>query len=254
MWLITGHRGFIGSRLTQRLDALGIPWRGVDLQDGADCRDFRADEAFDVIVHLAAISGIDACETDAENAISHNIQGAARILSHNARAKLFASSQAAAQPDTVYGATKRSVELLFPRACALRFSNIYGPGSAHKTSCVAAWCRAALTTGEIVVHGNGDQTRDFLHVEDAVSEILALAQSPVPGPVSVCSGVLTPVSRVARMIADLTGARIVYDPDARVRYVNLPSRAPLPGLRDLGEGLRETVEYFREVLRREHVA
>ncbi len=51
-------------------------------------------------------------------------------------------------------------------ACALRFSNAYGPRSLHKKSVVAAWLRAALAGTPLMIHGDGEQTRDFVHVDD----------------------------------------------------------------------------------------
>ncbi len=63
-------------------------------------------------------------------------------------------------------------------ACSLRFSNAYGPRSLHKRSVVAAWLRAAIGGEPIVIHGDGRQTRDFIHVDDLASAVVAALDAP----------------------------------------------------------------------------
>lgn len=55
---------------------------------------------------------------------------------------------------------------------ALRFANVYGPHSTHKTSVVARFLSRALDGMPIVVYGDGSQTRDFIFVEDLCSKVL----------------------------------------------------------------------------------
>ena len=63
--------------------------------------------------------------------------------------------------------------------CALRFSNAYGPRSLHKRSVVAAWLRAALGGESVTIHGDGGQTRDFVHVDDLARRRQAALLAPV---------------------------------------------------------------------------
>src|SRR5439155_4965200 len=83
---------------------------------------------------------------------------------------------AALRPVAPYGAAKASGEVYghaFQLAyglpfTALRFSNVYGPFSLHKTSVVAAFVRQAAVGQPVTINGDGRQTRDFVHVDDLV--------------------------------------------------------------------------------------
>jgi UDP-glucose 4-epimerase len=63
-------------------------------------------------------------------------------------------------------------------ACSLRFSNAYGPNSLHKKSVVAAWLRAALAGRPVVIHGDGEQTRDFVFAGDLAAAVCAVIDAP----------------------------------------------------------------------------
>jgi UDP-glucose 4-epimerase len=85
------------------------------------------------------------------------------------------------RPLTPYGATKAACEMLLSGyagaygmdTCALRFTNVYGPGMRHKDSFVARMMRAALAGSGIQIYGDGLQRRDLVHVADAVQGVLA---------------------------------------------------------------------------------
>ena len=57
-YLITGHKGFIGSNLFKRCLDLGLDVHGIDLKNGDDIRHFSPKERYDVIFHLAAQASI----------------------------------------------------------------------------------------------------------------------------------------------------------------------------------------------------
>ena len=55
---------------------------------------------------------------------------------------------------------------------ALRFGNVYGPGSKHKSSVVAKFIRQALNGEECEIYGDGTQTRDFIYIDDLIEAII----------------------------------------------------------------------------------
>ena len=88
------------------------------------------------------------------------------------------SEDMAPSPLSPYGASKLAVEGYcsafagaygFPCA-TLRFSNIYGPHSAHKKSVVAAFIKNIMHGEPLVVYGDGTQQRDYLYVGDLVRD------------------------------------------------------------------------------------
>src|SRR3989442_170794 len=76
-------------------------------------------------------------------------------------------------PLSPYGASKLYGEGITAAAgvfgmigVSLRFANVYGPLSAHKTSVISRFLSRALRGQPLLVYGDGRQTRDFLFVED----------------------------------------------------------------------------------------
>jgi len=60
----------------------------------------------------------------------------------------------------------------------LRFGNVYGPGSLHKSSVVAKFIRQAVDGETLEIYGDGSQTRDFIYIDDLVSAVLLASKAP----------------------------------------------------------------------------
>src|SRR5438309_1551534 len=86
--LITGHRGYIGTRLCEMIKANKPLWiiRGYDIIEGdniCDCDRLRVvldDFAPKVIIHLAALSAVGTCHTEPERALFVNKTGTQRLV------------------------------------------------------------------------------------------------------------------------------------------------------------------------------
>ena len=132
----------------------------------------------------------------------------------------------APQPTSPYGASKLMLEGYLSAyassygmsSCALRFSNIYGPRSFHKGSVVAHFYKQLLAGEQLVVYGDGSQTRDFLYVGDLVEAIWAAVQSDAQGAYQLGSGKPTTVNQLLDAMRAVTGSR----PRRRLR--RLPRR------------------------------
>jgi UDP-glucose 4-epimerase len=59
----------------------------------------------------------------------------------------------------------------------LRFGNVYGEGSGHKSSVVAKFIKQALAGERLEIYGDGRQTRDFIHISDLVQTVRLAAQT-----------------------------------------------------------------------------
>ncbi|UYN90666.1 MAG: NAD-dependent epimerase/dehydratase family protein [Anaerolineales bacterium] len=101
----------------------------------------------------------------------------------------------------------------------LRIFNAYGPGQHLPPShppVVANWLRQAVRGGSLVVHGDGNQTRDFIHVSDVVRALVAAATAPGVDQrvINVGSGQETRMRDLAEMILEITGrhGEILYTP------------------------------------------
>lgn len=245
-WYVTGCKGFIGSRFQELTGA-----------DGEDV-DLNVTEDFphgSTIVHLAAQAGIIPCEQSPGVAVADNIGYFQDVLywaSRRSNPIVFASSAAAENPSNVYGATKLLGEALVKEHgkrrklpyWILRIGNVYGPGSEHKTSAIAQWCKAARDGKQIEVHGNGMQERGFIHVDDVCRAIIEVVNHP-SGTYRV-TGPMEHVGRVASMVSVKTNAPIV-NTDPR-----MPEPEPVPMVPNwepeilLNEGLDDTLAWFME--------
>ena len=184
----------------------GSEWSdGVDLMVG-DIRDEgcarEAARGADAIVHLAASTGVPQSVADPMHDCTSNVIGVLNILEaarkENVGRFVFASSGAPAgeveppiheevvpKPVSPYGASKLAGEAYcsaYARTfgiatVALRFGNVYGPRSGHKTSVVAKWIAQAFRGEPIEIYGDGTATRDFVFVGDLVDAIMRAASA-----------------------------------------------------------------------------
>jgi UDP-glucose 4-epimerase len=102
---------------------------------------------------------------------------------------------------------------------SLRVFNAYGPGQHLPPShppLIPNFLRQAVRGGSLVIHGDGNQTRDFVYVQDVVQAMIAAATAPEVNQsvINVGSGVETSVRSVAQQIIELAGgeAEILYTP------------------------------------------
>ena len=118
------------------------------------------------------------------------------------------------RPLTPYGATKAASEMLISgyassygmSTCALRFTNVYGPGMEHKDSFVPRMMRAALAGGGVQIYGDGRQRRDLVHVDDAVAAVLAAWDRRFTGTAIIGSGTSVTVLELLNTVRAVTGA------------------------------------------------
>jgi len=127
-----------------------------------------------------------------------------------------------ADPEPGYGLEKLYMEKLCEyyredhglETRVVRFHNVYGPLGAYeggKEKAPAALCRKVARAedgGEIVVWGDGEQTRSFMYVDDCVEGIHRLMRSDFPGPLNLGTNRLVTINGLVNMIADAAGKEI----------------------------------------------
>jgi UDP-glucose 4-epimerase len=140
----------------------------------------------------------------------------------------------------------------------VRYSNVYGRGqSADNPYCgvIAKFFECALAGEPPKIHGDGEQTRDFTYIEDAVEATLLAAFTPrAEGQVyNVGTGRETTVNELARLVIEVTGANVEPEhidrrdiDNIRRRVLNIEkSRRELRWIPSVTtvEGLRRTYEW-----------
>jgi UDP-glucose 4-epimerase len=182
-----------------------------------------------VVFHLAAQASVPASMNDPLRDLAVNVVGTHRVgvAARNAGADrlVFVSSGGAVYGETRRPATERTspapasyygvhklaaeghVALAgLPYAIA-RPSNIYGPRqSAGLEGAVVAAFLGQSRGGALHIHGDGSQTRDFVHVRDVVDALWRLADPAAPiGIWNVASGRPVTVARLARIVERAVG-------------------------------------------------
>ncbi len=221
-----------GSAAADSLRACGVDPACLDLRR-ADVRDdaavHDAAHGVDVIAHLAGATGVVGSLADPRGDASANVLGTlnvleaargtgARVVFVSTTAPLVGDApeideRTLPAPRVPYGASKLAAEAYCQAyaasfgvaSCVLRLTNVYGPGSAHKTGAVGRLLAAGLAGRPLTITGDGGQTRDFLHVADIVRALtLAAAHPGAAGETfQIATGRATAIIELARQVQDL---------------------------------------------------
>lgn len=260
---------------------------GVELMVG-DIRNPAATECacrgVDTIVHLAANAGVASSMENPRYDCEVNVLGTFNLLEAARLNKVprfvFASSGAplgeqeppiheekVPRPVSPYGAGKLAGEAYCSAYCraygiktiALRFGNVYGPRSKHKSSVVAKFIRRALAGEPLEIYGDGNQTRDFVYIRDLVEAIVLAAKSNLGGEIfQIATYRETTVQELTDQLVALLQH---FLPDLRVtvahgqkrpgdvvrNYSDITKARRLLGFEpryDLEKGLKETISWY----------
>jgi len=236
---ITGIAGFIGSHLARHLKDHGHAVGGCDDLSFGNAENLRGVEipwtrggvlgmhrpqldSFDpdVVIHLAAVS----CSRHPNEALiwKNNLWATAHLMSvARKRHIIFASTCLADKPETgAYADSKRACEkILRPEgATILRLANVYGPKQRDwgtEPSAMAAWRKAEAEGKPIRIDGDGEQTRDFIHVDDVVRAFSLAAEAKPSETIDICTGIQTTILQAANQFEGPRDyhSRPRFDPD-----------------------------------------
>jgi UDP-glucose 4-epimerase len=257
----------------------------VDLRDRAGVEKAVASFRPEIVNHHAAQSEVPKSVADPGLDAHINIVGGLNLLKasvdHKVRKVIFISTGGAlyGEPDVVpadeghpvrplspYGTSKFSFEQYlgtFKRTfglefTVLRYANIYGPRQdfyAEEGRVVAIFASRMLERKPVTVDGDGEQSRDMLHVGDAATANLAALERGDGQIFHISTGVAVSVNELFRKLAILTDYQSapIHGPRRkgdvyRIALDNARARGGIgwePRV-SLEEGLSLTVDYFRE--------
>ena len=189
--LVTGHMGYIGSRVHAKLIELGHEVRGIDLKEGQNIiydldtlKNFKPEFIF----HLAAIPRVSYSVEFPEEVLENNVLSTIRILEYarrsGTRRVIYSSSSSVVGdgdgPTSPYGASKLVPEILCKNytdvygldTVSLRYFNVYSEDQPHDgpyTTAIANFMHSIREGKNPFITGDGEQRRDMVHVSDVVS-------------------------------------------------------------------------------------
>jgi UDP-glucose 4-epimerase len=260
-----------------------LPAGDVELVVG-DVRDLErlqgACRGADVVFHLAAGAGVVQSIADPLENFDQNARGTVtalwaarragvlRLVFSSSNAPLGANAYPADEgkptaPLSPYGASKAAGEAYMSAfhgaygmdAVSVRFSNAFGPRSAHKGNVIPVFIRRILSGEELVVYGDGTQTRDFVFVTDLADGLLRAAEAEGAGGevFQLASGVETTLNRLVQLMGEVSGRelRVRREPpragEIQRNYSLIHKARERLGYQpqvELEQGLRLTWEWF----------
>lgn len=232
------------------------------------------------VIHLAAQTSVPDSVAEPFYDCRLNVLGTLNLLEACRQAEvprfLFASSNAplgrqrppaheaqAPLPISPYGASKLAGEgycMAYHGSWGLgtiilRFANLYGPFSRHTQGVVAQFYKAMLAKRPLTIHGDGQQTRDFIFVGDLCRAIQLALESEISGELfQIATGTETSILALTEQIAQVTQQPIeVAHSERRAGdigqdYAAVSKAAKLLGWQPttpLADGLMQTWEWFR---------
>lgn len=198
--LVTGHKGYIGSRLFNKLRELGHEVKGIDLADGHDINvclfeqhpNFRDSTWFkfkpEYIFHLACIPRVAYSVEQPVATMLNNVLAGSNILNFakevGAKRVIYSSSSSivgnGSGPTSPYGLQKMTTEVetkLYSQlygidTVSLRYFNVYSEdqkADGPYATAICNWMQFIRDGRTPFITGDGEQRRDMLHVDDAIS-------------------------------------------------------------------------------------
>jgi len=258
----------------------------VDLRSGRLAEVFERERP-EAVAHLAAQAAVPRSVKDPLFDASVNVLGSLNLLDccrrFGVHRVIYSSSGGAGYGDTdviptpedhplrpasPYGVTKVTVEMYVNAwvslyevsGVSLRYANVYGPRQdpEGEAGVVAIFCHRILTGQRPIINGDGEQTRDYVYVDDvATANLLALEHPEVAGCLNVGTGVETSVNELHRTLAHAAGRPAPAQhgpakPGEQRRSCLSPTEAKrrlgwAPGV-SLHDGLARTLEFFQREL------
>tara|TARA_B100001250_G_C19809410_1_gene795067 strand:+ start:1886 stop:2746 length:861 start_codon:yes stop_codon:yes gene_type:complete len=207
--LVTGGAGFIGTNLINRLVKENIEVFSLDdystgnkdnesklakyIKGDIETIGNISESNFDTCYHLAAQSRVQPSFEDPEASFRSNIQGTLKVMEwakeHNVKVIYAGSSSKHHDPaDSPYAMSKflgEEVCKLYKKSYSVnveisRFYNVYGPYATLDEkfgNVIGIWISQAIKGKPLTIVGDGEQRRDFIHVDDLVDGLIRIANS-----------------------------------------------------------------------------
>jgi len=190
----------------------------------------KLNNKYDCIIHLAAITALPDCEANPQETVDINVAGTSNILEcakyWGTPHVIFASTSAVyenntdsvftedleIQPRLWYSLSKKMGEELCKSyrknynipITTLRFFNVFGPRQDihRKNPPLLNYMVGQIKNNRIpVFHGNGEQVRDYIHVDDVV-KCVELCLEKIPNDTfNVCTGKLLSVNDIFKYVS-----------------------------------------------------
>jgi len=254
----------------------------ADIKDER-CEAFFKTHSIDVVIHCAAQTHVNKSIIDPVEDSSTNILGLINMLNLSYKYKVkkfvFCSSAAiygnslklplqegeAGNPISPYGLNKWTGELYCHKweemygvsSLIYRFSNVYGPRQhvSEESSVITCFTNLMLEDRPVTIHGDGEQTRDFIYVGDVAEAIYRGVMSQLSGVYNLSTGTEVTINQLVEELNKHHALSTIQHVDNRQGDIRRSILDNTKIKRDLDwvpkyrldEGLKKVFDYYEEV-------
>jgi len=273
----------------QNLTAIGgsdaFTFHEADIRDADTLQSII--DGVDYIFHQAAVPSVPRSVDDPVTTTDANCTGTATVIDAARKADVdsvvVASSSSVygsteqlpkvesitEQPESPYALSKFYTEKLALQAsdlydidtAALRYFNIFGPRqdpNGDYAAVIPKFISLMLDGERPVIYGDGEQSRDFTFIDNAIQANISAAESDVTGEaLNVGCGGRVTVNEIVEALNDGLGTNLdpIYDDprpgDVRHSHADISKATELLGYEpttEFEDGLERTIEYYRSTL------
>ena len=262
MLLITGSSGQLGSYLVESIpDSIGLDikvskYTKIVWDIRKEIEEALKNYDIDAIIHAAAqvsvVKSVENPKFDAENNIVGTINLLEYARKHDVEHFIYISSAAVygeprylpidenhpAKPESPYGLSKLTGEkyaLLYSdlyglKVASVRPFNIFSPRqdpNSPYSGVISIFVERAKRDAPLIIYGDGEQTRDFVNIEDVVNLLKLLVKNKITGIYNCGTGKETSINELANIIQEVSGKnlKIIHssprEGDIRKSYANI---------------------------------
>ena len=264
----------------KNLEGLNVDFVRGDVRDRVKLA--RAMKGVDYVFHLAAMIGVPESMEQPLDCIDINVNGTLMVLEEAARAgvkKLIYASSAAVygntselirredmcpDPDSIYAVTKLNGEQcckIFSenkklKTVSLRYFNVFGPRQDPESAYAAApavFCNKAIHGQKIKIFGDGEQSRDFVYIDDVVKVNAFFMENDLEGVYNVATGKTVTINDLVNKILFMTDSQSEVEHSAErpgdIRHLQASTdKLAAAGIRcdaSFSASLGDTINYYK---------
>lgn len=229
--IIIGKSGFVGNELLQRLASVGIEAIGV----GRDDVDLTSQSSVfflsnlvrdsDVVVFASADVPVKSLEQFERNLVMlrnflNGVTGKklSQVIYISSDAVFADSEQPLTEaslrgPENLHGLMHVAREVVLENSefrdflCLARPTIIYGAKDPHNSYGPCSFMRLSKLSQDVVLFGNGEEKRDFIHISDVASLVISIIQNRSTGEFNLATGSVHSFFEIAEIIQEITKSK-----------------------------------------------
>ena len=251
---VTGGKGYIGSKLVRALEGKGHKVITFDLPENNILSEFSVESQIvsnniDIVYHLAALAEINYTTTHPDETYEVNITGTNNIarmcakhnvlLNFTSTSCIYGNPQEPISkedwlinPSDAYAHSKAMGEHLVKmlgltsglKYNILRFGTVYGESlkkEMRADMCIQIFLDKALKGEPLTITGDGNQSRNFIHIDDLIRALVLVAEKGIVGEtINLAGNESISINDIAKYAQELGAGEVTYIEERKDDFIN----------------------------------